>query len=110
MAHLECYCVSGKYFELHFNFHVFSLQLSGFLSCFHFVLLSPFCSSAPPGTFSLTFAVLSCWLSCCLTGLFVVQLMFAKSQGSVTLTLELLDTEEENSDEPAETEVCVCVC
>ncbi|XP_070985441.1 paired amphipathic helix protein Sin3a-like isoform X2 [Oncorhynchus clarkii lewisi] len=32
------------------------------------------------------------------------KLMFAKSQGSVTLTLELLDTEEENSDEPAETE------
>lgn len=39
--------------------------------------------------------------------MFVVQLMFVKSQGSVTLTLELLDTEEENSDEPAETEVCV---
>uniref|UniRef100_A0A674DR77 SIN3 transcription regulator family member Ab n=1 Tax=Salmo trutta TaxID=8032 RepID=A0A674DR77_SALTR len=38
------------------------------------------------------------------------KLMFVKSQGSVTLTLELLDTEEENSDEPAETEVCVCVC
>uniref|UniRef100_A0A8C8HKJ1 Histone deacetylase interacting domain-containing protein n=1 Tax=Oncorhynchus tshawytscha TaxID=74940 RepID=A0A8C8HKJ1_ONCTS len=37
------------------------------------------------------------------------KLMFVKSQGSVTLTLELLDTEEENSDEPAETEVCVCV-
>uniref|UniRef100_A0A8C7R6X0 SIN3 transcription regulator family member Ab n=1 Tax=Oncorhynchus mykiss TaxID=8022 RepID=A0A8C7R6X0_ONCMY len=36
------------------------------------------------------------------------KLMFVKSQGSVTLTLELLDTEEENSDEPAETEVCVC--
>uniref|UniRef100_A0A8C7J916 Paired amphipathic helix protein Sin3a n=1 Tax=Oncorhynchus kisutch TaxID=8019 RepID=A0A8C7J916_ONCKI len=34
------------------------------------------------------------------------KLMFVKSQGSVTLTLELLDTEEENSDEPAETEVC----
>uniref|UniRef100_A0A674B6G1 Paired amphipathic helix protein Sin3a n=1 Tax=Salmo trutta TaxID=8032 RepID=A0A674B6G1_SALTR len=33
------------------------------------------------------------------------KLMFVKSQGSVTLTLELLDTEEENSDEPAETEV-----
>uniref|UniRef100_A0A674B6D8 SIN3 transcription regulator family member Ab n=1 Tax=Salmo trutta TaxID=8032 RepID=A0A674B6D8_SALTR len=32
------------------------------------------------------------------------KLMFVKSQGSVTLTLELLDTEEENSDEPAETE------
>uniref|UniRef100_A0A8C7R1C1 Paired amphipathic helix protein Sin3a n=1 Tax=Oncorhynchus mykiss TaxID=8022 RepID=A0A8C7R1C1_ONCMY len=36
------------------------------------------------------------------------KLMFVKSQGSVTLTLELLDTEEENSDEPAETEVSRC--
>lgn len=28
--------------------------------------------------------------------------MFVKSRGSVSLTLELLDTEEDNSDEPAE--------
>lgn len=33
--------------------------------------------------------------------------MFAKSQGSVSLAMELLDTEEENSDEPAEAEVRV---
>ncbi|XP_036950980.1 paired amphipathic helix protein Sin3a-like isoform X1 [Acanthopagrus latus] len=32
------------------------------------------------------------------------KLMFAKSQGSVSLAMELLDTEEENSDEPAEAE------
>lgn len=35
----------------------------------------------------------------------LVQLMFAKSRGSVSLGVELLDTEEENSDEPADTEV-----
>uniref|UniRef100_A0A671TY26 Paired amphipathic helix protein Sin3a n=1 Tax=Sparus aurata TaxID=8175 RepID=A0A671TY26_SPAAU len=35
------------------------------------------------------------------------KLMFAKSQGSVSLAMELLDTEEENSDEPAEAEVRV---
>ncbi|KAG8001682.1 Paired amphipathic helix protein Sin3a, partial [Nibea albiflora] len=32
------------------------------------------------------------------------KLMFAKSRGSVSLAMELLDTEEENSDEPAEAE------
>nr|XP_046250054.1 paired amphipathic helix protein Sin3a-like isoform X5 [Scatophagus argus] len=32
------------------------------------------------------------------------KLMFAKSQGTVSLAMELLDTEEENSDEPADTE------
>lgn len=31
--------------------------------------------------------------------------MFAKSRGSVSLAIELLDTEEENSDEPADAEV-----
>lgn len=31
--------------------------------------------------------------------------MFSKSQGSVSLAIELLDTEEENSDEPADAEV-----
>lgn len=31
--------------------------------------------------------------------------MFAKSRGAVSLGVELLDTEEENSDEPADTEV-----
>lgn len=36
-----------------------------------------------------------------------VQLVFAKSRGSVSLGLELLDTEEENSDEPADSEVAV---
>lgn len=34
-----------------------------------------------------------------------VQLMFVKSRGSVSLAMELLDTEEENSDEPVEAEV-----
>uniref|UniRef100_A0A673CYA2 Paired amphipathic helix protein Sin3a-like n=1 Tax=Sphaeramia orbicularis TaxID=375764 RepID=A0A673CYA2_9TELE len=33
------------------------------------------------------------------------KLMFVKGQGSVSLSMELLDTEEENSDEPAEAEV-----
>uniref|UniRef100_A0A4W6ESG4 SIN3 transcription regulator family member Ab n=1 Tax=Lates calcarifer TaxID=8187 RepID=A0A4W6ESG4_LATCA len=33
------------------------------------------------------------------------KLMFVKSRGSVSLAVELLDTEEENSDEPAEAEV-----
>lgn len=31
--------------------------------------------------------------------------MFSKSRGTVQLTVELLDTEEENSDEPMEVEV-----
>lgn len=31
--------------------------------------------------------------------------MFSKSQGSFSLAIELLDTEEENSDEPADAEV-----
>lgn len=43
--------------------------------------------------------------SLCLSVL--VQLMFAKSRGSVSLGVELLDTEEENSDEPADSEVTV---
>lgn len=33
--------------------------------------------------------------------------MFAKSRGPVGLAIELLDTEEENSDEPADAEVKV---
>uniref|UniRef100_A0A8C5HLH7 Paired amphipathic helix protein Sin3a-like n=1 Tax=Gouania willdenowi TaxID=441366 RepID=A0A8C5HLH7_GOUWI len=33
------------------------------------------------------------------------KLMFLKNQGSVSLTMELLDTEEENSDEPADADV-----
>ncbi|OCT87071.1 hypothetical protein XELAEV_18020764mg [Xenopus laevis] len=33
------------------------------------------------------------------------KLMFSQSRGQVQLTIELLDTEEENSDDPAETEV-----
>lgn len=33
------------------------------------------------------------------------QLMFLKNRGHVQLTVELLDTEEENSDEPMEAEV-----
>lgn len=33
------------------------------------------------------------------------QLLFMKNRGSVSLALELLDTEEENSDEPADAEV-----
>lgn len=101
LSHLGCYGVSAKYFELHLNFHVFSVWFS---------LLLSFCSSVPFLSWWYVLSdlcCLSCWLSSCLTGLFVVQLMFVKSQGSVTLTLELLDTEEENSDEPAETEVCV---
>uniref|UniRef100_A0A6Q2Y346 Paired amphipathic helix protein Sin3a n=1 Tax=Esox lucius TaxID=8010 RepID=A0A6Q2Y346_ESOLU len=35
------------------------------------------------------------------------KLVFVKSQGSVSLAVELLDSEEDNSDEPAETEVGV---
>lgn len=34
-----------------------------------------------------------------------LQLMFIQSQGQVQLTIELLDTEEENSDDPVEAEV-----
>lgn len=37
--------------------------------------------------------------------LFFFQLLFAKSRGAVSLSMELLDTEEENSDEPADAEV-----
>lgn len=33
------------------------------------------------------------------------QVMFLKSKGQVQLSVELLDTEEENSDEPMEAEV-----
>lgn len=33
--------------------------------------------------------------------------MFVKNQGSVNLAIELLDAEEENSDEPADAEVIV---
>lgn len=33
------------------------------------------------------------------------QVMFVRSRGQVQLTVELLDTEEENSDEPMEVEV-----
>lgn len=33
------------------------------------------------------------------------QLMFSKSRAAVSLAIELLDTEEENSDEPADAEV-----
>uniref|UniRef100_A0A6Q2YRE9 Paired amphipathic helix protein Sin3a n=1 Tax=Esox lucius TaxID=8010 RepID=A0A6Q2YRE9_ESOLU len=36
------------------------------------------------------------------------KLVFVKSQGSVSLAVELLDSEEDNSDEPAETEVGRC--
>lgn len=36
---------------------------------------------------------------------FFLQLVFSQSCGQVQLTIELLDTEEENSDDPAETEV-----
>jgi hypothetical protein len=36
---------------------------------------------------------------------FYLQLMFIQSQGQVQLTIELLDTEEENSDDPVEAEV-----
>lgn len=36
---------------------------------------------------------------------FLLQLMFIQSQGQVQLTIELLDTEEENSDDPVEAEV-----
>lgn len=36
------------------------------------------------------------------------QLLFQKSKGSVQLAVELLDTEEENSDEPMEFEVRCC--
>lgn len=35
--------------------------------------------------------------------------MFAKNQGSVSLAIELLDSEEENSDEPADAEVKLSV-
>lgn len=35
----------------------------------------------------------------------VAQVMFLKNRGQVQLTVELLDTEEENSDEPMEAEV-----
>lgn len=35
--------------------------------------------------------------------------MFAKSRGSVSLAIELLDTEEENSDEPADAEVKISI-
>ena len=34
-----------------------------------------------------------------------MQLMFVQSRGHVQLTIELLDTEEENSDDPVEAEV-----
>lgn len=34
-----------------------------------------------------------------------LKLMFIQSQGQVQLTIELLDTEEENSDDPVEAEV-----
>lgn len=36
---------------------------------------------------------------------FSLQLMFIQSRGQVQLTIELLDTEEENSDDPVEAEV-----
>lgn len=39
-----------------------------------------------------------------------IQLMFVKNQASVSLAVELLDTEEENSDEPAEAEVRLTKC
>uniref|UniRef100_A0A669F3Y2 SIN3 transcription regulator family member A n=1 Tax=Oreochromis niloticus TaxID=8128 RepID=A0A669F3Y2_ORENI len=38
------------------------------------------------------------------------KLMFVKNQASVSLAVELLDTEEENSDEPAEAEVRLTKC
>lgn len=38
----------------------------------------------------------------------VAQVMFLKNRGQVQLTVELLDTEEENSDEPMEAEVRNC--
>ena len=36
------------------------------------------------------------------------QVMFLRNRGQVQLTVELLDTEEENSDEPMEAEVRSC--
>lgn len=36
--------------------------------------------------------------------------MFIQSQGQVQLTIELLDTEEENSDDPVEAEVWQVYC
>lgn len=38
-----------------------------------------------------------------------MQLMFIQSQGQVQLTIELLDTEEENSDDPVEAEVWMSI-
>jgi len=35
------------------------------------------------------------------------QVMFIKNRGSVSVAMELLDTEEENSDEPADAEVII---
>ncbi|KAL4701313.1 hypothetical protein H8959_015317 [Pygathrix nigripes] len=40
----------------------------------------------------------------CRVQVFYLQLMFIQSQGQVQLTIELLDTEEENSDDPVEAE------
>lgn len=45
---------------------------------------------------------------CVLSGF--IQMMFVKNQASVSLAVELLDTEEENSDEPAEAEVRLTKC
>lgn len=39
----------------------------------------------------------------------LIQLMFVKSRGAVSLAMELLDTEEENSDEPADAEVWLLI-
>lgn len=54
---------------------------------------------------------------CCVEGVLVSrltppssppQVMFLRNRGHVQLTVELLDTEEENSDEPMEAEVRSC--
>lgn len=71
------------------------------VSCIPGVSSLPFC-----GAINGSNTTLSLWASSlCLSLSCGLQLMFMKSRGQVQLTVELLDTEEENSDEPAEAEV-----
>lgn len=52
---------------------------------------------------SLDIDVILSWFHPCSVSL--SQVMFVRNRGQVQLTVELLDTEEENSDEPMEAEV-----
>ncbi len=64
--------------------------------------------SGQPGLFffvSHTLNLFCLTLAVCLS---LSQVMFLRNRGQVQLTVELLDTEEENSDEPMEAEVRNC--